>query len=92
MGIFKKTSAVQIDKMNRINSVTITEENVKFSLSGSYSIETVKLEDVPKLLSDMIQLYTYVKPLLDKRESDSLKTDAAAIDNDKPIDLSEIPF
>lgn len=92
MGIFKKTAAVQIENMNQLKNITITEETVKFGLSSSYSVETLKLEEIPKLLSDVMQLYVYVKPLLDKRESNGHKDEAAKIDDDAPIDLSDIPF
>lgn len=90
MGIFKKTSAVQIDKMNVVKDVIINEEKVKFSLN--YSSTTLELDEVPKLLADVMQLYVYTKPLLDKRAAQEAKDKADELADEDTLDLTEIPF
>lgn len=93
MGIFKKSQATYIERMEVLSNVTVTEDKVLATLQ--YSQNTFKPEDIPKLLSDVIQLYTLVKPILDKKseEAEKAKTDEEKLKTeDTPIDLSEIPF
>lgn len=94
MGIFKRDKAIYYENMNLVREVTVTEEKVHFNLN--YSSIDLKPEDVPKLLADAMQLYAHVKPTLDKK-SEELEAERAASEepkqpDDKPIDLSEIPF
>ena len=93
MAIFKKTEAIFVEKMNVIKDVTISEDKVKFGI-GYYDIN-ISPEDVPRLVSDFIQVYGIVKPTLDKlseaKEAEQNKISEPSTD-EKPIDLSEIPF
>ena len=93
MGIFKKSQATYIERMELLTNVTVTEEKVLATLQ--YSQNTFKPEDIPKLLSDVMQLYALVKPILDKKseEAEKEKTDEEKLKlDDTPIDLSNIPF
>lgn len=94
--MFKKNPAIVIDKMNQLRDVVITNETVKFSLD--YSAKTLELKEVPKLLSDVMQLYVYAKPLLDKQQAEKLKKEAKSLNEQSEdidsgnIDLDSIPF
>lgn len=94
MAIFKRTEAIFVAKMNQIKDVTISEDKLKFNI-GYYDISIVP-EDVPGLVSDLIQVYGIIKPTLDKMSEERQKElDKEKSDNneaDKPLDLSEIPF
>lgn len=91
MSILNRSAAVQIKKMSVISDIIISEEEVKMKLN--YSSIDLKLEDIPKLLSDVMQLYVYVKPILDKQQAKALKDKAKDLEKDaETIDLSEIPF
>ena len=91
MGIFKKQEAVFVDKMNKLSKVTVTEDQVKFNIG--YYDHSMKIDEMPGLVSDIIQIYGIVKPHLDKlqqeREAEAAKSNEV---DDKPIDLTEIPF
>lgn len=90
MSIFKKTNAVFVEKMNNLRNVSVSEDKVMFSLN--YSGIEMKPEDIPGLVSDLIQIYGMVKPVLDKK-SEALEAENAKTENpDEPIDLSNIPF
>ena len=93
MGIFKKSQATYIEKMDLLTNVTVTDEKVLATLQ--YSQNTFRPEDIPKLLADVMQLYALVKPILDKKseEAEKEKTDEEKLKlEDTPIDLSNIPF
>lgn len=96
MSILKKNKAITIDKMQKLTELTITEDTVKLHMQ--YSNITFKVEEIPALLSDVIQLYAIVKPILDKKELQKAKekvdtlTESTSVDDDTPIDLSDIPF
>ncbi len=93
MGIFKKEQAVFIEKMNTLSNVTISDNKIKFELQ--YSSISLSLTDIPKLMGDVIELYGLVKPTLDKLsiEAEEERKKSEDIDtDDKPIDLSEVPF
>ena len=91
MSIFKKTAAVKIDKMGVLTDITLTEESVEFHCN--YSTLKFKVEEIPKLLADVMQLYVYVKPTIDKKQANSLKNKAEELEEDsEELDLSEIPF
>lgn len=87
MSLFKKDKALYIETMDVLKGVTVAPDKVRFTLNWS-NIE-LNPEDVPKLLSDVIQLYAMVKPTLDS------KTEANKEKSDQPLDepdLSSIPF
>ena len=90
MSIFKKTSAVFVEKMNSLRNVSISEDKVMFQLN--YSNLELSPKEIPGLVSDLIQVYGIIKPTLDKLslEEESAKVDPAP--DDTPIDLSNIPF
>lgn len=95
MSIFKKNSAVTIDHMSVISKVTVDENAVRFLIL--YNSIDMKIEELPKLLGDIIQLYALVKPLLDDKEEKLLAEKATDPEPDKAeddslIDLSNIPF
>jgi len=97
MSVFKKNRAAYFEKMGTFTEVTITEDKVKFSLN--YSSITMNLEEVPKLLADVMQLYAMAKPILDRKSLEATKKKLAGLagekdsdDSDEPIDLSDIPF
>lgn len=91
MTVFKKSSAVSIEKMNYLTKVFVTEDNVSFNIS--YFDTKVPIEDIPKLLGDFMQLYSMVKTQLDKKtigaQDKNLELEKPKED---PIDLSDIPF
>lgn len=97
MSIFKKSKAISYDSMNSLKRVIITEDKVSFTLN--YSNIDLAVEDIPGLLSDIIEVYSHVKPSLDKKSeeleaqkyTDSQKTEVP-VSTDSPIDLSNIPF
>lgn len=87
MSLFKKDKALYIEKMDVLSGVTVSPDKVKFSLN--YSSIDLTPESVPKLLSDVVQLYALVKPTLDA------KTEASQKQSEQPLDepdLSDIPF
>ena len=86
MALFKKSSAIFVEKMNKLSDVTISEDKVKFSLN--YSSIDLNPEEVPKLVSDLIQVYGMIKPILDKKSEE----EQAESEDKERIDLSEIPF
>lgn len=91
MSIFKKTQGVTMDKMNVLSNVVITADQCRFQLQ--YSNIELKIEQIPKLLADIIEVYTSAKPTLDAKTlalAEQTTEDGAAIDN--PINLSDIPF
>lgn len=97
--MFKKTNAVYIESMRKLTNVTVTEETVKANI-GYYDL-TFQPEEIPKVLADFMELYAAVKPTLDKKQAQLEKERAesqeavdkgGAVVDDKPIDLSEIPF
>lgn len=92
MGIFKKSHAVTIEKMDVLKQLVVNENSVRFSLN--YSNIDLKPEEVPKLLADIMQIYTLVKPALDKKTLDleNEKSGDPKEEDSKPIDLSDIPF
>lgn len=93
MAIFQKQKAVFVEKMNQVSKVTVTEDTVKFNIG--WSDHSFKPEEIPGLVSDMIQIYGIVKPAIDKRSqaAEDAKTDEEKKASDNtPIDLSEIPF
>ena len=93
MAIFKKTEAIFVEKMNVIKDVTISEDKVKFGI-GYYDIN-ISPEDVPRLVSDLIQVYGIAKPTLDKlSEAKEAEAKKNATEGEKVglPDLSEIPF
>ena len=94
MAIFKRTEAIFVEKMNQIKDVTISEDKLKFNI-GYYDI-SIAPEDVPGLVSDLIQVYGIIKPTLDKMSEERQKElDKERSDNkdaDNQLDLSEIPF
>ena len=54
-----------------------------------------ELKEIPQLVSDFIQIYGMIKPQLDtlSEAEEQKKSEAGeAQPDDKPIDLSEIPF
>lgn len=91
MSILKKSEAIFIDSMEHLTNVMVTDDVCKFTLD--YSQMTVKSSDVPKLLSDLMQLYAMVKPALDKKtleaQDENLRRETPS---DERIDLSNIPF
>lgn len=93
--LFKKSKAIYIKKMNCLNEVTVSEQGLKLQLN--YSSIDLKLEDIPKLMSDVTQLYALAKPLLDSmsEEANAEAEKKVKDGNDEtfePIDLSNIPF
>lgn len=94
MAIFKRSSAVFVEKMNVLKNVSVSEDKVLFNVN--YSNIELSPEEIPGLVSDLIQVYGIIKPTLDKmseerqKELDKEKSDNK--DADKPVDLSEIPF
>lgn len=91
MNIFKKNQAVQVEKLNIFKDILINEKEVKLHIN--YSGITISLEEVPKLLADAMQLYTMVKPMLDKKTIEKMKDKTDEADSeDTIIDLSDIPF
>lgn len=91
MSVFKKNAAITIEKMNVLEKVVINEDTVRFTMH--YSQMDLKPEQIPKLLSDVMQLYAMVKPALDKKTLDKKKEEiATAESDDTSIDLSDIPF
>lgn len=94
MAIFKRSSAVFIEKMNLLRNVSASEDKVLFRVD--YSNIELSPEEIPGLVSDLIQVYGIIKPTLDKiseerqKELDKGKSDNK--DADKTVDLSEIPF
>lgn len=94
--MFKKTNAVYIEKMRKLTKVTVTDETVKANI-GYYDLY-FEPEEIPKLLADFMELYAAVKPTLEKKQAALEKERAEAgektevVVDDKPIDLSEIPF
>ena len=93
MAIFKRSSAVFVQSMNKVRNVSVSEDKVLFNLN--YSNIELEPEEIPGLVSDLIQIYGIVKPTLDelsvKREEEE-KKNATADTELKPVDLSEIPF
>jgi hypothetical protein len=97
MGIFKKSKAIYVERMDLLSGVTVTDDKVHFSLN--YSGIDLNAEDIPKLLADAMQLYSMVKPSLDakseammeKAKEHNAVNSEVKID-DEPIDLSSIPF
>lgn len=93
MAIFKRSSAVFVERMNQLRNVSVSEDKVIFNIN--YSNIELQPEEIPGLVSDLIQVYGIIKPTLDKlsqeKEAEQAKTETPAVD-DKPIDLSEIPF
>lgn len=93
MAIFKRSSAVFVESMNKVRNVSVSEDKVLFNLN--YSNIELQPEDVPGLVSDLIQIYGIIKPTLDdislKRQEEN-KKNATVETDEKPIDLSEIPF
>lgn len=93
--LFKKNKAITIDKMNVLQDIVINEDKVKFNVQ--YSNTTLDLKQIPKLLSDVMQLYAVVKPMLDQvalnEAKDKVKTlEDSTSDDVEALDLSEIPF
>ena len=93
MAIFKRSSAVFVERMNQLRNVSVSEDKVIFNLN--YSNIELQPEKIPGLVSDLIQVYGIIKPTLDKlsqaKEAEQNKTSEPSTD-EKPIDLSEIPF
>ena len=91
MAIFKRSSAVFVEKMNILRNVSVSEDKVLFNINYS-SIELAP-EEIPGIVSDLIQVYGIIKPTLDeisqKREAEAKKDNP---EGDKLVDLSEIPF
>lgn len=94
MAIFKRSSAVFVERMNLLRNVSVSEDKVLFNVN--YSNIELSPEEIPGLVSDLIQVYGIIKPTLDKlsqeKEAAQAKTDTPPAPDDKPIDLSEIPF
>ena len=90
--MFWNKNATCIDKMNVINSVVITEKNVK--LNVQYSNIEINIKDVPKLLADVTNIYAVCKPLLDEISQKEYEEKLKESENEsvEPLDLSEIPF
>jgi hypothetical protein len=92
MAIFKRSSAVFVESMNKVRNVSVSEDKVLFNLN--YSNIELQPEEIPGLVSDLIQIYGIIKPTLDalsvKQEEENKKNETA--DSDKAVDLSEIPF
>jgi len=92
MAIFKKSQATFVEKMNVLKDVTISEDKVKFNLGWS-NIDLTP-EEIPQIVSDLIQVYGMIKPILDEKseakQKELDKTDKES--EEKFIDLSEIPF
>ena len=91
MAIFKRSSAVFVERMNQLCNVSVSEDKVIFNLN--YSNIELQPEKIPGLVSDLIQVYGIIKPTLDeisqKREAEAKKNNT---DGDESVDLSEIPF
>lgn len=93
MAIFKRSSAVFVEKMNQLRNVSVSEDKVIFNIN--YSNIELSPDEVPGLVSDLIQVYGIIKPTLDKlsQEKEAEEKKNAAADTEvKPVDLSEIPF
>lgn len=92
MALFKKEKAILIDKMNRLERITVSSDKIHFRLN--YSDIDVKAKDIPLLVSDMIQIYGMVKPILDAQSEELNKENEGKEKEDQvePIDLSDIPF
>lgn len=90
--MFKKNNAVYHDKMKQLSKVTVTEQGVHFTLN--YSSIDLTPEAIPGLLADVIELYAYMKPTLERlqAERDKNKTEPNTPPEDEPIDLTGIPF
>lgn len=87
--MFNRKKAIFFESMNKLSDVTITDDKVKCKIG--WNDLDLKPEDVPKLLSDFIQIYALVKDSLDE------KSKAEADNKDKEekkddLDLSDIPF
>ena len=79
--------------MNKLQNVTIAENTVKVKIG--WSDLDFELKEIPQLVSDFIQIYGMIKPQLDtlSEAEEQKKSEAGeAQPDDKPIDLSEIPF
>jgi len=90
--MFWNKNATCIDKMNVINSVVITEKNVKLNIQ--YSNIEINIKEVPKLLADVTNIYAVCKPLLDEisqKEFEERQKENET-ETEEKIDLSEIPF
>jgi hypothetical protein len=91
MGIFKKQEAVFVDKMNKLSKVTVTDDQVKFNIG--YYDHSMKIDELPGLVSDLryreAAFRHYSDKLQKEREAEAAKNNTV---DDKPIDLSEIPF
>jgi NACalpha-BTF3-like transcription factor len=85
--IFKKSKALYFEKMNKLREVTVTDETVKFQID--YSNTSLKVEDIPKLLADVTQLYALVQDSLQKKSEEINKEKT---EDDEPINLDDIPF
>ena len=92
MAIFKRSSAVFVEKMNLLRNVSVSEDKVLFNVN--YSNIELSPEEIPGLVSDLIQVYGIIKPTLDKlsQEKEDAEKQASADTEIKPVDLSEIPF
>ena len=91
MAIFKRSSAVFVEKMNILRNVSVSEDNVLFNVN--YSNIELAPEEIPGIVSDLIQVYGIIKPTLDdmsqKREAEANKINH---ESEESVDLSEIPF
>lgn len=97
MAVFKRNAAITIDKMNVLTDIVIDPEKVKFKLN--YSQIDLKPKEVRTLLSDILDLYVMVRPMLDKQKAvataeqlKKLESNIADDTDDSPIDLGDIPF
>lgn len=94
MSIFKKQSAITIDKLGTFKDIVINQETVKFTVN--YSTISFKSEEIPQLLADVMELYVIVKPLLNKTALEAKKGELKELEDsatdDSPIDLTDIPF
>ena len=91
MAIFKRSNAVFVESMNKVKNVSVSEDKVLFNLN--YSNIELYPDEIPGLVSDLIQVYGIIKPTLDKlsleREAEAKKINP---ESEESVDLSEIPF
>jgi len=92
MAIFKRSSAVFVERMNLLRNVSVSEDKVLFNVN--YSNIELSPEEIPGLVSDLIQVYGIIKPTLDRLSQEKEETEKKASPKSevKPVDLSEIPF
>ena len=89
MAIFKRSSAVFVESMNLLRNVSVSEDKVMFNIN--YSNIELKPEEVPGLVSDLIQVYGILKPTLDEISAKKEKEQKDK-ESSESVDLNEIPF